>query len=293
MKSAPLGDALGVELVDFDISRPCDAAEQAELRSLFTEHHLILVRTEGATDQDHDNFCRYFGPLSLMLNGEEAGYVTNRGERTYGPGTRRLLWHADGTYGEHPGIATSLWAKDVGEGAASTAFLNAARALDTLSPALRNRIEHLTALHMRDLKTENTEFRVRIENMVARPEPGRYRSCEHPIVYRAPHLDRDVLFVNELSTSHIVELPGEQGEPLLLTLFEHLRSKDNVYTHEWRTGDLLIWDNIVLQHCRPSEVGMAARHLRRLTLDGWNTSGGVLDWVATGGLRDPAVAGSR
>lgn len=76
------------------------------------------------------------------------------------------------------------------------------------------------------------------------------------------------------------ELPLEEGEALLQDLFARLYAPDNVYSHYWRTDDVIIWDNIALQHARPAEAGVAPRHLRRLSLDGWNTGHGVLPWPA-------------
>lgn len=290
MQAQPLSNVLGAELIGFDMTRPLIPAEQSELRRLFARHHLLLVRGQTFTDADHDRFVKYFGPLGLNRDGAKAAYVTNRGKAVFGPGQTRLLWHADGTYGEKPGIATSLWAKDVGPGAASTQFTNAARALETLPRPLRSRVEGLTAVHLRNTRVERTAERSPIEEFTPDAAAKGIRCYEHPIVYHAPHIDMQVLLVNELLTTHIPGLPQNEGEALLQELFAHLYAAENVYTHGWRTGDLIIWDNIALQHCRPREVGAATRHLRRLTIDGWNTGDRVLEWPATGGQRDPLVA---
>jgi alpha-ketoglutarate-dependent taurine dioxygenase len=40
---------------------------------------------------------------------------------------------------------------------------------------------------------------------------------------------------------------------LLEALFEHLYApEDKVLAHHWRTGDLVLWDNLALQHARPN-----------------------------------------
>ena len=85
----------------------------------------------------------------------------------------------------------------------------------------------------------------------------------HPIVYQPPHLDEQTILVNELQTSHVVELPAEEGEELLQELFARLYAPEFVYRHEWRPNDIIIWDNLALQHCRPTEMGTVRRHLRR------------------------------
>jgi taurine dioxygenase len=272
------------------------------LRRLFLDHHLVLVRGQNPSLEDHNRFTAYFGPLSAMLSNGDTGYVSNK----VAPGTARpgggpvavtgveeLLWHADGTYGPHPGIGTSLLAVDVAPGATPTLFANCVRALEKLPADLRARIEPLHAVHMRDTVGSSSSKPWRDKLMPKDAEPGRIRSQEHPIVYRGPHLDKPLLFVNYLMTSHIADLDRAEGDALLEELYARIYSDDNVYEHEWQTGDIVIWDNIALQHCRPGNMGTATRHLRRLSLDGWNTDDGVIEWFATSTPRDLAAYGRR
>ncbi len=295
MRAKPVSDVLGIELLDFDIARPCNPQEQAELRRLFKQHHLLLVRGQNPGNEDQNRFTGYFGPLSAMLRDGDAGYVSNKLDAgsKQGPmtvsGTEKLLWHADGTYGPHPGIATCLLAKEVSPELTPTLFANAVRALEKLPPDLRARIAPLRAVHMRDTGTTRTSQPFRDTLMPKDAAPGRIRSYEHPVVYRGPHMDKQVLYVNELMTSHIVGLAREDSDALLEELFGYIYADDNVYTHTWQIGDVLIWDNIALQHCRPRDMGSAPRHLRRLSLDGWNTGDGVIEWFAAGTQRDLAL----
>jgi taurine dioxygenase len=294
MKYRPLSDVLGIELLDFDVTRPCSADEQAELRSLFCEHHLLLIRGQQPTEADQDRFTQYFGPLSLMLDGRAAGYLSNRRDKPAdGPvvtGQKRLLWHADGTHGRHPGIGTSLLAVDVSPDAVPTMFANAVRALGELPAELRARIQDLRSAHYRAVYAPKTNKRLRVEDIPDDAPSDGIRFYEHPIAYQLPHSAHKALFVNELSTSHVVGILRNESEELLQALFSRISAEDNVYTHYWQNNDLLIWDNIALQHCRPDDFGTAPRHLRRLSLDGWNTGEGTMDWPATGTLRDTADA---
>jgi taurine dioxygenase len=283
MQVAPLSEALGVELVDFDITRPVGSAGQAELRDLLCEHRLLLVRGQAVTAEDQTRFVGYFGPVHVRADGMKETYVTNRvvGGRSVGAGTLKLLWHQDGTYGLRPGIATSLWAEEIEPGTVPTKFANAVRALQRMPVELRGRIEPLHAVHLRDTLVERTDIRNREENIPADAPPERTLRHEHPIVYRMPHVDRETILVNELLTSHIAELPREEGEVLIQELFSRLYADDNVYVHHWQTNDVIIWDNLSSQHCRPAEMGLPTRRLRRQSIDGWYTEGGVLNWYET------------
>jgi len=120
MRTEPVSEVLGVELVDFDLARPGNPDERAELRRLFCEHHLILVRGDGVTDEDQTRFVGSFGPVHRVATGATETYISNRPDRMMGTGTARLLWHSDGTYGARPGIATSLWAQEVSSDSSPT-----------------------------------------------------------------------------------------------------------------------------------------------------------------------------
>jgi len=283
MRVVPVSEALGVQLVDFDVKRPCDLAEQAELRALFCEHHLLLVRGQDVTADDQGRFVGYFGPLHARADGMKETYVTNVTDDDAPPrtGTARLIWHQDGTYGLRPGIATSLWAQEVAADSVPTLYANAVRALERMPAGLRARIDPLHVVHLRDTQEERTDYRWREENVPPDAESGRFLRHEHPIVYPMPHTDQQTILVNELLTSHVVELPRDEGEALIQELFSLIYADDNVYAHHWQTNDVIIWDNLALQHCRPDEMGLPIRRLRRQSIDGWYTDDGLLDWTET------------
>jgi alpha-ketoglutarate-dependent taurine dioxygenase len=284
MRVVPVSDALGAELAGFDITRACSPEEQSELRDLFCKYHLLLVRGQDVTAEDQSRFVGYFGPLHTRADGMKETYVTNitgEGGPAARTGTARLIWHQDGTYGLRPGIATSLWAQDVAPDSVPTLFANAVRALERMPADLRTRIESLHALHLRNSHDERTDYRWREENIPTDAQPGQFLRHVHPIVYQMPHTDQQTILVNELLTSHVVELPREEGEALIQELFSVIYADNNVYTHHWQTNDVIIWDNMALQHCRPVEMGLPARRLRRQSIDGWYADDGLLNWQET------------
>jgi len=291
MRLAPLSDNFGVELVDFDLKRPCSPEEQAELREIFCEHHLLVVHGRDVTDEDQTRFVGNFGPVHVVATGAIETYVSNREDRMMGTSTKKMLWHNDGTYGARPGIATCLWAQEVSADSSPTALINAKRVLEELPADLRARIEPLHALHMKDTKLE-PENRWREKDIPADAEPDRFVRHVHPIIYTMPHSNQQTLLVNEMLTSHIVELPEEEGEALLEELFSRLYAEENIYSHVWQNDDIIIWDNLALQHRRSMDMGTGPRHLRRQSLDGWyKEDGTTLDWRETAALYTGANAG--
>jgi taurine dioxygenase len=283
MQAVPLCQALGVELVDFNIKQPRRPEEQATLRRLFCEHHLLLVRGQQVTAEDQARFMGFFGPVRQRSDDNAGAFVTNRGGRPSGAGTGQqpgvLLWHSDGVYGPRPGIATSLLAEEVWPQSVPTMFANTARAYERLPEPLRQRVDGLHALFLRDLIVERTDVRLR-EDDIPPDQPERFTKYVHPVVWQLPHCHQRVLLINQLATSHIIELPPDDSEAVIQDLFARMYAEDNVYTHQWQPGDLIIWDNQALQHSRP-DMGDAPRHLRRQSLNGWYTDDGMLEWEET------------
>jgi len=56
------------------------------------------------------------------------------------------------------------------------------------------------------------------------------------------------LFVNESMTSLIKDMDKRESDHLLSFLFDHLRVPEFQYRHNWREGDLAVWDNRLSLH---------------------------------------------
>ena len=92
--------------------------------------------------------------------------------------------------------------------------------------------------------------------------------------------------MSEQQTDSIESLGKAEGAALLEDLFAHLYSPPHLYTHEWRAGDLVIWDNRALQHARDALGRELTRTLRRVAIGGSS----VIEFFR---MRDGAVAGSN
>jgi taurine dioxygenase len=85
---------------------------------------------------------------------------------------------------------------------------------------------------------------------------------EKPLVLTHPVTDEQYLWLTEWHTSHIPELDDDEGEQVLQTLIAHM-NESPVYQHDWKELDIVIWDNMLVQHARPKPVP-ATRTLRRV-----------------------------
>ncbi len=278
MKAVPLTDHFGVELKDLSLSGlpgPLEGPDLAGLRDAF-DQGVVLVRGQELSDEDHDRFVESLGELHTYPWGTKVEYMSNVVPNNQSiAGTRRLLFHVDGIYGEHVAPGTCLYAQEVSPTSPPTAFADSVRAYESLSDDVKERIEGLHGFNTFDLSAAQADV-----------DPARYRLADHPdavnlphikcavhpVVISVPHTDRKALFVNEFNTSHIVEYgsDSDEGEELLQTLFRALYDDANIYTHHYVDHDVVIWNNLAVQHARTARIDRNPRTFRRLVITSLN-----------------------
>ncbi|MGH7400040.1 MAG: TauD/TfdA dioxygenase family protein, partial [Candidatus Rokuibacteriota bacterium] len=96
-------------------------------------------------------------------------------------------------------------------------------------------------------------------------EQDALKGAVHPLVRTIPRSKRRSLYVAS-HASRIIDWPVPEGRLLLRDLVEHATRPEFVYRHQWRVGDLVIWDNRATMHrARPFDDTRYRRELRRVT----------------------------
>lgn len=257
----------GVELLD-DVR----LAKANDLVSLLAEHQLIVVRAE-LTDDEHVGVISKFGRVlpqgprvlvddrAVHDDGPVITQVSNEVGVT-GLGDFELLFHHDMAHTPTPYSGLSLYSLDVAPGQSPTRFASGISASERLSDAQRRRLAQLQGLFIGNYTTISDRS---VAARQARPliEPN-WPHAVHPLLVTHPHNDRPCLFVNEMQTVAVLALDLVDSDALLDSLFALLYDAENVYEHEWRPHELVIWDNIALQHARPVITSPSPRVLRRV-----------------------------
>jgi taurine dioxygenase len=246
-------EPFGVEVDAETVQRP-DAATRAELRRLFDEQGLVLIRGLSLSLAAQKDLCSLFGPVLdtplenfIVSNVREDGFL----------GVQELLFHNDLASLPAPYLGGSLHALEVGEGATSTRFASGALAWERLPPALRERVASLNALFVKQRVFDRT-------NTIAELEPGDVCAI-HAVVGRHHATGRPYLFVNENFAVCLAGLPEAESAALLQQLFAHMSAPENFYEHEWRKGDIVNWDNLAVAHAR-GRLSPAPRTLQRVSI---------------------------
>lgn len=178
-----------------------------------------------------------------------------------------LLWHSDDSFRSPQPIGSCLLCIETPSTGGETGFAGMAAAYEALSPQQKERIEGLTAVHSYDHLNEV----LRRKNPHRPPLSAQLRE-EHPpvrrpIVSRHPVTNERTLFVPKSHIESIDGLEADETESLLTELVGHVTGSDFAYMHQWKPGDLVVWDNRAALHApTPFDASRYQRLLYRLTM---------------------------
>lgn len=240
--------------IDFDLRKPLSQREKAELQYLRLTYHLLLFRNQSLSMQDQERVMGCFGPV-LTDEMDRIDYISNT-RRDGDAGDGIIPFHSDLSFTPDPFQAISLYALDVEQAPTSTSFCSNVRAYQMLPEDLRERMEDYYTLHC--CAIDNAK-RARDHEL-----PGFAPRAVHPAVIQHPLSGESLLYVCYQQIDRIFGLGEAESEALLATLFSYLYTPENIYHHEWRNGDLLVWDNLALQHAR-LQAPTGPRTLQRVT----------------------------
>ncbi len=279
MQITPLCDALGAEITGVDVSSISDD-DLAEIKQAFLDYYVVVLRDQKLTPEEHIEFSRKMGPLEfhiskkfLLEDKPEILVLSNRKKNGEYIGVENAgdYWHSDLSYMEKPSLGSLLYALEIPPEGGDTEWSNQYKAYETLPEETRRKIEGKRAIHSFN-RARNK--RVHIPEHSKEGAAERYAKISppdayHPIVRTHPETGRKALFVSPRFTIGIEGMDDAEAQPLLDELFAHSIKPEFIYHHNWRLGDLLMWDNRCLLHlaCRGIPEGQI-RHMHRTTLSG-------------------------
>ena len=121
-------------------------------------------------------------------------------------------------------------------------FADLRAAYDALPESTKRRIGGLIAEHSLLYSRQRIGFRefTDAEKQASAP-------VLRPLVRTIPESGRQTLYIAS-HIGRIHRLPEEEAEALLKELTAHATQRQFVYTHRWRVGDLVMWDNRCTMH---------------------------------------------
>lgn len=267
------------EASPIDLRTAKDEATLAAIRAAMDEHAVIVFHDQQFADEEQLAFAQRLdgvlhaktGARALGKNrfGNEAltdiSNVGAEGEILDAEDRRRLyslgnrLWHTDASFENPPGRYSTLHARVVPQSRADTQFADMRSAYDALPDAMKTRLEGLEVHHSIAFSRQTLGFDFSAEEATLLP------GAVHPLVRTIPRSGRKALYLAS-HASRILGWPVPDGRLMLRDLIEHATQPEFVHAHDWRVGDLVIWDNRATMHrASPFPDTVEKRELRRVT----------------------------
>jgi taurine dioxygenase len=293
LRVVPTGAALGAEIQGIDFSRPVPEDVREALRRAWADHLVLLFRGQDITDHQLLDAAGIFGPphdaasrkyhlnvgkkidnrymisehpsVSIISNLDENGLpVKDNG----GLGSYEVVWHTDNSYVAVPPAGSMLYALVIpADGGGDTSFNNQYLAYDELPDELKRTIEGKSQVH--DSSRNSAGILRPGVKLPTRPEE--VEGPTHPLVRVHPVTGRRALYLGRRRawpSNYIVGMDNAESEALLDKLWGHATQPRYAWTHRWRVGDIVLWDNRCCMHYRTEVDASQARVLHRTTIKG-------------------------
>jgi alpha-ketoglutarate-dependent taurine dioxygenase len=237
------------------VLRPDRSPSESELDDFLRGLGRLVLETEDGREHYKGHVFKDGGPESALkreMRSYQHRAEDNTGSTFYDPmatGASELVWHNDQSHRPMLKVISVLEAVDFDEVTVPTQFRDTYVAAETLPRETRAAIADRQGIY----------FDPRM------PPPGelpRAADAMHPLLLGHPHSARRALYVNDY-VNRVAGMDRSESDQLLRSLRRHLASNAPSYDHHWRSGDIVIWDNVGLQHRRdPIPVGQR-RHMRQ------------------------------
>jgi alpha-ketoglutarate-dependent taurine dioxygenase len=268
IETVKLTGTVGAQVLGVDAERLLhDDALPARTLDALEANGVLVFRDLHIDDAAQVAFSKRLGRVEVFGTGEfpEIFLVTldpakNRAA-AYVRGT--FDWHIDGLTEDIPIMATLLSAHGVADAGGETEFASTYVAYDGLSEEEKERFARLRVVHtieaaQRLLTPDPTPE----ELAMWRSRPAK----EHPLVWRHRSGRRSVVLGP--TADHVVGMAPEEGRALLDDVLARATVPERVYRHEWRVGDMVIWDNRGVLHRALPYDPASPRDMHRTTLYG-------------------------
>jgi len=240
---------------------------------------VLLFRDQALSDDDLVAFSRRFGELDeapvqetgqRFVEGHPEIYVVSNvvqnGVAIGSLGAGEAVWHTDMSYLPSPPKASVLYALEVPASGGDTSFCSMYAAWDTLPDPLRQRIEGARVKHD---GTYNSGGYTR-QGVTPTDDPRTSPGTLHPLVYVHPETGRRGLYLGRRRNAYIDGMSLEESGVLLDEIWASATRDALTWRHQWRVGDLVLWDNRCTMHRRDAFDPAARRVMHRTQIRAGN-----------------------
>jgi len=267
------------EVSGVDLRHPLDRDTVTALNDAINRHGVLVFHDQFIDDEQQQAFSRNFGELETTVRAYRRDFVprldvhmadisnldeqnrvlpANDRRRLNALGNR--LWHSDSSFKRVPARFSLLSARVIPSWGGETQFADMRAAWDALPDRMKARLEGLVCEHTQlfsrarigftDWSEEERAKMAPVPQVMVRTHPGSGRKS----IYLSSHAGR------------IRGMEEPEARMLLLDLTEFATQREFVYTHSWKVGDLVMWDNRCTMHRAREYDETQVRDMHRTTV---------------------------
>jgi taurine dioxygenase len=257
MQHHVLSERIGALVTGIDLCEPLSAADDGALRQIMRERKLLLFRAPDLPVEAQVGLVNCFanawdekgdGSFHIFVSNSKEGAVLGRPDA--------LLFHSDCSFMSSPLSVLSLYALEMPASPSPTVFANTVTAAADLPADLQTRLDEAKGLFVGGVGG--------YERLRSGTAPANANRVEHPIRYPDAVGGEPTLLIDELYFDRLIGWDVEESDAVRAEVHRHLFAEQNLYVHDWQVGDLIVWDNLALQHGRKRVPEDGPRTLRRV-----------------------------
>ncbi len=267
-----------------------DEAVRQALTGLWVDKGVLLFRDGEQSREMQLDLSRVFGPLEQHVfrethaEGEDEltkiKFYPGDGSYYEIDGELRgsyLPWHSDLIYTHRINHGGILRPVQLPEQAGRTGFIDQIAAYDRLPQSLRDKIECLHVVYEVEVDMAQQRFaNTGSVQLIRMAKSGHgietrkftYPRVIHPMVFAQAETGRKVLNVSPTFALGIYEMGAAEGDALLREVIALCTDPAYAYMHEWRMGDMVLWDNWRVLHSFTGVPPDVTRVMERTTIAG-------------------------
>ncbi|MBS40763.1 MAG: hypothetical protein CMM83_03420 [Rhodospirillales bacterium] len=267
---------IGAEVIGIDLRKPLDQDSIKEIYRAWLDHIVLIFRGQSLSKDEQVAFANQFGDVGIRAtplenqNEVSNGYdgsimlVTNQRDENgnyIGSLQDGEMWfHHDMSYRPEPHKATLLHAIELPSNGGNTKFANQYLAYENVPDDLKKQLRGRRVLQAYNFTMlEKVDLESGLDGI---------QHYWQPIFVKHPETGKTALYVSRLISAAIENMPRQESDQILKKLIEIAESPKLIYEHEWKIGDLAMWDNRCSTHARTNFSPQERRLLRRCTLEG-------------------------
>jgi alpha-ketoglutarate-dependent taurine dioxygenase len=250
----PIAASFGAVVTDIAIPT-MDAAEWRAVEDAFLEFAALVFPDQHLSEDEQIAFGERFGDIELLRPDptKKAVPISNLKEdgTPYGPEEARFKtlrgnegWHTDSSYMPLAAKASILAAQIVPSSGGETELADMRAAYDALDDVTKERIADLSAYHSLYASQAKAGYTFKTGEGYGYHTKG---APLRPLVKVHPLTGRKSLFIGR-HAYRIPGMPDDEAQDLLDTLLDAACKPPRTYAHQWKAGDVMMWDNRCILH---------------------------------------------